>query len=62
MGDSGVITRARVYMSMVTTVMVVAIVGRREGAATNKIHMATVTWRAGRLAAWFAWKWLAFCI
>mmetsp|Transcript_43053 Transcript_43053/g.51663 ORF Transcript_43053/g.51663 Transcript_43053/m.51663 type:complete len:118 (+) Transcript_43053:1068-1421(+) len=20
-------------------------------------HMATVTWRAGRLAVWFSWKW-----
>ena len=56
MGGVGAITGARVYLSMVTTTMAVAIVARRGGAATKKNHMATVTWRAGRLAVWFTWK------
>ena len=36
MGGDGAVTRARVYVSMVTTVMVVEIVARRGGATTKK--------------------------
>lgn len=62
MGDSGTITGARAYASMVTVVVVaaVAIVSNlcevRES-RNQENHMANVTWRAGRLAVWFSWKW-----
>ena len=55
-GISDAVTGARVYLSMMTTKIAVAIIARRGGAATKKNHMAIVTWRDGGLAIWFTWK------
>ena len=42
MCDSDAISGARVYVSMATTAMEVAIVEMREGSAAKKSHMASV--------------------
>jgi len=44
-------------VAVVVTVATVANLCDGRGSRNQENHMATVTWRAGRLAVWFSWKW-----